>query len=183
MPLLRPTDLATRELQKNLIGFLRAEDLDRRIFINRKDWKQLEALYAELRSRQGLEDFNDLASRFLSYVYRSLETRRSISVDLDKGKLTKKEKRRLNRELRKSRAQLGLASDMRRAKPSARELVEDRRAAPVIGLGLESKLKPPPRARREEVIIDENTKAPDSDRYHALFVAGWTLNTSDDGGE
>lgn len=182
MPLLRPTDLVTRKLQKNLIGFLRKEDLDHRIAIDRKSWKQLEALYVELRSHQGQDGFLELASRFLSYVYRSLEPRRS-PIEIDKRKLTAKERRRLNREIRKNETRLGIASEMRRAKPSARELVEDRRAAPVIGLGLESKLKPPPRARREEVVIDENTKAPDSDRYHALFVAGWTLNTSDDGGE
>ena len=103
----------------------------------------------------------------------------AASTTLTQKKLTRtgKKKRRSERVSGTSGYQ---SARFKKAKPSVADMVETWKSSPTIGLGLESSLPPPPKARREEIKIDKHTQPPqDQERSHILYAAGWSLNSSE----
>ncbi|OCH48792.1 hypothetical protein [Aliivibrio fischeri] len=66
-------------------------------------------------------------------------------------------------------------------KPTIQEIIQSQKNLPTIGMGLKSVITVP-KVRLEDVVIDAHTKQKKSQDKHILYVAGWSLNDSEDDG-
>ena len=166
-------------LPKNLKKFVELSGFDRAQFGNERAWHLHSRGYLTLKQMSPTPGFYEIGSVLLAYLEAKagpfpILTRKQTPA-------TRRQKKSAKRRKIDQRGTQKLASDLRRAKPSTRDRVSDWQSAPKIGLGLESKLSQPPRARREDVIIDAHTAATGrSDSYHAIYVAGWSIAPEDD---
>ncbi|MCY1362050.1 hypothetical protein D9M69_487500 [compost metagenome] len=179
MSAVTPALLESMKLPPRLQGFIAVVGIDRRAFSNVQEWKQLCSMYEALCALKSQAGFAALAETFASYMRHYQQTHNRIKNELKPPVQTKQKQRRRNRQIRKANGGNLFPSEVTKqlAKPTPEELAKDRRQAQKIGLGLETSLKPPPKARRDDVVLDEHT-APvgTTDRYHALYTAGWSLN-------
>lgn len=160
-------------LPKTLGKFIKRCGLDPAIFSEPDAWSLHVKAYQAIKHMGPTTQFYDIASILLTY----LEARTGPLPALGQPALATRRQEKMDKRNRKNReATQKLASNLRRAKPSTRTQIADWQSAPKIGLGLESRLMPPPRARREDVVLDAHTSAADrSGSHHALYVAGWSL--------
>lgn len=174
----RIAEFETAKLPKNLIGYIYRTGRQRSDFTDYREWKLYAALYETLRSLRGHQEFSTLAVRLFEYLDRHPVSPPAIADPPEKP-LTRKEKKRLRAE-RPSGPTRHLSAQLKKAKPSIADRVVSWKSSPTIGLGLESNLSPPPKARREDIKIDKNTRPPkDQERSHILYAAGWSMNSSE----
>jgi hypothetical protein len=166
-------------LPKNLKKFVERSGFDRALFGDEGAWHLHSRAYLTLKQMSPTPGFYEIGSVLLAY----LEAKAGPFPILSRkqASATRRQKKSAKKRNIDQWATQKLASDLKRAKPTTRDRVSDWRSAPKIGLGLESKLSQPPRARREDVIIDTHT-APTGrlDSYHAIYVAGWSMAPEDD---
>ena len=172
----RVTEFESSKLPKNLIKLVYQSGRQRSDFTDFREWKLYSTLYDTLLSLRGHEEFAVLAVRLFAYLDCHPPTIKPIEKP-PSTPLTRKEERKRRRAERSSSKSRGLSSQLKEAKPSTHEMVRAWKASPTIGLGLETSLLPPPKARREDVKIDRHTTPQkDPDRSHILYAAGWSLN-------
>ncbi len=172
----RVTEFESSKLPKSLVKLVYQSGRQRSDFTDYKEWKLYSTLYEALLSLRGHEEFAVLAVRLLAYLDRHPPATKPIEKP-PSTPLTRKEERRRRRAERVTSKSRGLSSQLKNAKPSTHEMLRAWKASPTIGLGLETSLTPPPKARREDVKIDRHTKPQrDPDRSHILYVAGWSLS-------
>nr|WMM94577.1 hypothetical protein [Pseudomonas kurunegalensis] len=171
----RATEFEESKLPKNLTKLVYQSGRQRSDFTDYREWKLYSLLYEALLTLRGHDEFAVLAVRLFAYLDRHPPTLKPIDKPIRKT-LTRKEKRRLRAERVDGKTR-NLSPQLKKAKPSHHEKIKAWKASPTIGLGLETKLLPPPKARREDVIIDKHTKpSKDPDRSHILYAAGWSLS-------
>ncbi|MDD2056583.1 hypothetical protein NPS58_03870 [Pseudomonas putida] len=165
---------------KNLSKFVCRSGRQRSDFKDPKEWDLYAALYKTLISIRGHEHYPILANRLFEYLDRHPPSLIPNSKS-QTNPLSRKEKKLRRAERRaKGKRGPGLAEQLKKAKPSTATMIETWKSAPVIGLGLESRLTPAPKARREDVKIDRHTRPINNqDRPHILYAAGWSLNSED----
>jgi hypothetical protein len=172
----RVTEFESSKLPKSLVKLVYQSGRQRSDFTDYKEWKLYSTLYEALLSLRGHEEFAGLAVRLFAYLDRHPPATKPIEKP-PSPPLTRKEERRRRRAERVTSKSRGLSSQLKNAKPSTHEMLRAWKASPTIGLGLETSLTPPPKARREDVKIDRHTKPQrDPDRSHILYVAGWSLS-------
>lgn len=175
----RILELEATKLPKSLTKFVYQTGRQRSDFTDYREWNLYSAMYKTLISLRGHEDFAILATRLFEYLDRHHPSVLSSSPSPEKP-LTRKEKKKRREERAKSRPNQKLSAQLRNAKPSAATMIDTWKSSPVIGLGLESKLTPIPRVRREDIKIDEHTSPiQNQERSHILYAAGWSLNSDD----
>lgn len=160
-------------LPKTLTKFIKRCGLDPSVFTEPSAWSLHSKAYQVIKHMGPTAQFYDIASLLLTYLEASTGPLPALGQP---ASVTRRQKKMDKRNRRNRETTQKLASNLRRAKPSTRTQIADWQSAPKIGLGLESRLTPPPRARREDVVLDTHTSAADrSGSYHALYVAGWSL--------
>lgn len=159
-------------LPKTLTKFIKRCGLDPAIFSAPDAWSLHSKAYQAIKHMGPTAQFYDIASLLLTY----LEARTGpLSASGRPASITRRQEKMDKRNRKNRETTMELASNLRRAKPGIRTQIADWQSAPKIGLGLESKLTPQPRARREDIVLDAHTSAERSDSYHALYIAGWSL--------
>lgn len=172
----RIAEFESSKLPKNLTGYVHKTGRQRSDFTDYREWKLYSALYETLISLRGKPEFFDLAPRLFVYLDRHPP---SPLQACHQKSLTAKEKKMRRAERARDRRK-NPRLQLKQAKPSIASMVAMWKSSPSIGLGLESTLSPPPKARREDIIIDEHTKPlKDHDRSHILYAAGWSLTLSE----
>lgn len=134
------SEIKSMKLPRSLYGFIYLIGMDRQSFSDYSEWQQFCALYKTMLSLQEQEGFEILAARLLGFIER-YRPKPSDTTQKPGKTLTRKERRRLSQE-GPSKADLHLAKELRKAKPSSSKTIEDWNASPRIGLGIESTLPP-----------------------------------------
>ncbi|KXK67493.1 hypothetical protein BC89_31320 [Pseudomonas monteilii] len=174
----RIAEFEAAKLPKNLIGYIYKIGRQRSDFSDYREWKLYAALYETLRSLRGHHEFSTLAARLFEYLDRHPISLPMIAEPPKKA-LTRKEKKKRRAE-RPSGPSRHLSAQLKKSKPSTADMIITWKSSPTIGLGLESNLAPPPKARREDIKIDKHTQPlDDQGRSHILYAAGWSLKPSE----
>lgn len=172
------SEIKSMKLPRSLYGYIYLVGMDRQNFSDYSEWQQFCVLYKAMLGLQGQEEFEILAARLIAFIERYRPKPSGTTQKPGKAltrKLTRKERRRLRQE-GPSKADLHLAKELRKAKPSSSKTIEDWNASPRIGLGIESTLPPSPKTRRDQVKIDAHTSPSNqTGPSHILYVAGWTM--------
>lgn len=172
------SEIESMRLPRNLYGYIHHIGMDRKDFNDYTEWQQYFALYKAMVALQGQEGFTILATRVISFV-ENARPKQGLVTPKPAQRRTKKKRGRLTQvehQEAPSKAERRLAKELRRAKPTPSETVEEWNASPKIGLGIESTMLPPPKTRRDQVKLDAHTSRPHQNApSHILYVAGWQM--------
>lgn len=164
-----------RDLPKTLKKFVERQGFTETQFGDEKAWNLHSRAYSTLKGIRQTPAFYEIGSVLLAYLEAKVGPF-SVAAK-DSGQTSSRKIKAVKRKKRNPHTYQKLATNLKRARPSIETRIADWKSAPKIGLGLESKLVPPPKARREEVVIDAHTASTERPgSYHALYVAGWSLS-------
>lgn len=163
------------QLPKTLKKIVERRGFTEAQFGDDKAWRLHSRAYSVLKGIRQTPAFYEIGSVLLAFLEAKVGPISGTAKD--SGKTSSRKVKAAKRKKRNPHNYQNLATNLKRARPSIETRIADWKNAPKIGLGLESKLVPPPKARREEVVIDAHTASTERPgSFHALYVAGWSLS-------